>query len=214
MPEPTRIKICGITDPDHCSPLAALDVWAIGLVFADGSPRQVTPERAREISDALPDRIARVGVFVDAAPGEVARVADAAGLTHVQVHGRMDAVATRAACRRPVIAGVAVAGAAELASAADSPADIVLLDAAVPGRHGGTGQQADWSMVAAARLERPFLLAGGLRPDTVADGIRTVRPWGVDVSSGVESARGVKDLRMVEEFVAAVREAAVIGSGV
>lgn len=212
MPDRPRIKICGLREPEHAALAAELGAWAIGLVFATGSPRYVGPDEARAVAEALPASVARVGVFVDATPTAIAATASAVGLTHVQVHGATDVAAVRAACARPVILGIGVASTADLALAAQADADLVLLDAAVPGQHGGTGQSPDWAMIGAATLSRPFLLAGGLTPENVGAALQTVAPWGVDVSSGVESARGVKDAGRIAAFMAAVSEAAATRS--
>ncbi len=214
MREPPRIKICGLRDPEHAVLAAELGAWAIGLVFADGSPRRVGIDEARAVAAVLPPSIARVGVFVDAPAATIAQVVAAVGLTHVQVHGTTDVAALRAACDRPVILGVGVDGTAALAAAVRSDADLLLLDAAVAGQHGGTGQSPDWALIGAHGLRRPFLLAGGLTPENVGNAIAMVTPWGVDVSSGVESARGVKDAGRIAAFMAAVGEAAAARSTV
>jgi phosphoribosylanthranilate isomerase len=207
MAEPTRIKICGVREPEHGALAATLGVWAIGLMFAPASPRVIDRDAARAVADATDPAVARVGVFVGAEPGEIARTARAVGLTHIQVHGPADIGAIREATGLPVLAGFGIADEHDLATAVASSADLVLLDAQVAGADGGTGRSFDWGIVAAKRPQRPFLLAGGLRPDNVAAAIAAVAPWGVDVSSGVEGRRGVKDSRLIAEFVAAVRGA-------
>jgi phosphoribosylanthranilate isomerase len=201
--EPPLIKICGLTAPDEAAACAALGVWAIGVVFAAESPRRVDVERARAVLGALPPATARVGVFVGSAPREIAAVATACGLTHAQVHG-VDPAATRAATGLPVIEGIGVDGPESLERARASAADLVMLDASVPGRHGGTGRAFDWGLLDASGLGRPFVLAGGLTPDTVAGAVGRARPDAVDVSSGVESAPGRKDPALVRRFVEAV----------
>jgi len=137
------VKVCGLTVRDEAVACAALGVWGVGVVFAAGSPRRVDAARAAEVLSGLPAGVARVGVFVGAAPAEMAGVARRVGLTHVQVHGDADPEATRSACGLPVIHGVSVDGETALARARASAADMVLLDAAVPGRHGGTGTAFD-----------------------------------------------------------------------
>jgi phosphoribosylanthranilate isomerase len=152
-------------------------------------------------------------VFVDPDPDEVAEVVEACGLTDVQVHGAaVDVAAIRAACARPVFQGFAVDGPAALDAARRSEADLVLLDASVPGRHGGTGTTFDWSVLDGVDLGRPFALAGGLTPDNVAEAVRRARPAIVDVSSGVERAPGRKDPELVRAFVRGAREGATAWS--
>lgn len=206
------VKVCGLTDVEEARACADLGVWGIGLVFAEASSRFVEADHAACIVAHLPADVARVGVFVDARPREVARIARAVGLTHVQVHGAGEVEAVRAACGLPVIEGVRVDGPDALDRARDSAADLVLLDAAVPGAHGGTGTTFDWALLERGRasLARPFGVAGGLRPGNVAEAVRRLAPALVDVSSGVESAPGRKDVAQVEAFLAAVRSAPAV----
>lgn len=208
MGETTRIKICGLTDPDEAAACAALDVWAIGLVFAAGSSRRVGGEHAADVAAAVPSGVARVGVFVDAALGELAAAATSCGLTHVQLHGRipdLDAVRDATACA--VIEGISVGGPADVGRAADSVADLVICDTAVAGRHGGTGRTFDWALLRGAPIPLPLILAGGLTAGNVGEAVHTTAPWAVDTSSGVERAPGHKDPERVAAFVAAVRAA-------
>lgn len=206
MAEQPRIKICGLREPRHGALASDLGVWAIGLVFAAGSPRQVDTATARRVVNATAAHIAKVGVFVNTHPQDMASVADQVGLTHIQVHGECDIAATRAHVGLPVLEGFGVATLLDLEHVASSDADLVLLDAQVPGEHGGTGVRADWQLIGDNRPQRPFLLAGGLDADNVATAVTSLHPWGVDVSSGVESSRGVKDSDLMAAFVAAVRE--------
>jgi phosphoribosylanthranilate isomerase len=206
--DPPRVKICGLTVPEEAAACAAAGAWAVGMVFAEGSPRRVGPEDAAAITEALPAGVERVGVFVDPDPREVAAIASGCGLTWVQAHGAVDVAALRAATGLPVIAGVAVDGPEAIGRAEASPADLVLLDAAVPGRHGGTGRAFRWEILEERPLGRPFALAGGLTPANVAEAVRRLRPAVVDVSSGVERAAGRKDPERVRAFLAAVAGAA------
>jgi phosphoribosylanthranilate isomerase len=143
--------------------------------------------------------------MVEPSAGEAARAVAGAGLTHLQAVGRVDPALLAAACGVPVIHAVRVDGPSALRTARDSAAHLVLLDSSVPGRHGGTGTAFDWGLLERARLGRPVMLAGGLRPDTVGEAVRRTDPDWVDVSSGVEVAPGVKDLDRVEAFLAAAR---------
>jgi phosphoribosylanthranilate isomerase len=208
---PVAVKVCGLTVPEEARACAELGVWGIGVVLAPESPRRVDAARAAQVMAAVPDGVARVGVFVAAPVEEMAAVARAAALTHLQVH-EGDPAAARRATGLPVIEGVRVAGEAALARARASAADLVLLDAAVPGRHGGTGRSFDWTLLEEAPLGRPFALAGGLRPGNVGEAVRRLAPAVVDVSSGVESAPGRKDPELVRAFVAAVAAAGTVAA--
>jgi phosphoribosylanthranilate isomerase len=198
------VKVCGLTTPEDAAACARHGLWAIGVVFADESSRRVDAATAAVVLAAVPAGVARVGVFVGASPAEMARTARRVGLTHLQVHGDADPDAARRASGLPVIQGIGVRDAASLEEARASAADLVLLDAAVAGLHGGTGTVFDWSLVDGGGLGRPFGLAGGLRPDNVAAAVTRLRPVLVDVSSGVESAPGRKDPERVRAFAAAV----------
>ena len=205
------VKVCGLTDPAEAVACAKLGVWAIGMVFAPESARRITVEQARAICKALPLRIRRVGVFVNPDPAEVAQTVSGAGLTDVQLHGdQVNVEAVRIAARVRVFQGFPVGGPADIAAAKSSRADLVFLDASARGRHGGTGQTFDWALLDETPLQRQFVLAGGLDPDNVAEGVRRARPWGVDVSSGVESSPGHKDLARVAAFIHAVNDMAEV----
>lgn len=202
------MKICGLTDPGEALACASFGAWAIGVVLSPGSPRTLAPADAAAVLRELPPSVARVGVFVAPAPAEVIAAAAICGLTHIQLHGDADVAAVGRATGLPVIEGIRVDGPAALERARRSGADLVLLDAAVPGRHGGTGTAFDWGILEEEPLERPFALAGGLTAGTVGDAVARLSPSVVDVSSGVERAPGRKDPRLVERFIAAAIGAA------
>lgn len=210
MPE-TLVKICGLTDAAEAAACASLGAWAIGVVFAPESPRRVDVARARRVLADLPAGVRRVGVFVDPEPDAVAEAVRVAELTDVQLHGVGDLAPVRAAVDVPIFQGLAVDGPQAVARARASAADLVLLDASVPGRHGGTGRTFDWDLLREHPPARPFILAGGLDPANVADAIARTRPTGVDVSSGVEAAPGRKDLDRVAAFIAAARQTVEVG---
>jgi phosphoribosylanthranilate isomerase len=201
------VKVCGLTVAAEAEACAALGVWGVGVVLAAGSPRRVDVATAAAVLAGVPSAVARVGVFVDATPAEMAAAARAIGLTHLQIHGATDPDAAREASGLPVIQGVRMDGPAALDRARGSTGDLVMLDAAVPGRNGGTGVAFDWSLLDGAALGRPFALAGGLRAENVADALLRMRPVLVDVSSGVERAPGRKDPERVRAFVSAVAAA-------
>jgi phosphoribosylanthranilate isomerase len=188
----TRVKICGITRAEDAGLAAAAGADAIGFVFWPKSPRVVTPAQAASIwtTGAL---VARVGVFVNESPAIVRDIVRAARLTAVQLHGD-EQVEEYLSCGAPLIKAVSVADAASVSAAAELPANVtVMVDASDDVRRGGTGQLANWARAADLARVRPIILAGGLTPANVPDAIRDVRPWAVDVSSGVETAPGIKD---------------------
>lgn len=208
-PGPVAIKVCGLTTPEDAAAVARLGVvWGIGVVFARNSPRRVDAAQAAAVSAAVPASLARVGVFVGASAREMADTAARVGLTHIQVHGDADPEEARDMSGLPVIQGIPMEGPAALERARASAADLVLLDAAVAGMHGGTGTSFDWALLEGDALGRPFALAGGLRPDNVAEALRRLSPVLVDVSSGVESSPGRKDPVRVAAFADAVAGAA------
>jgi phosphoribosylanthranilate isomerase len=188
-----RVKICGIRRTEDALLAAELGAWAVGFVFWPGSARFIDPYRARRISTALPPWVVPVGVFVDQPAEYVSAVASLVRLAVVQLHGSETPEMVERMPQR-VIKSVAVTSDFDDSSVDRIPARAgVLLDAHDPERHGGTGTTVDWSRAAAAARRRRVLLAGGLRPENVRTAIDTVRPFGIDVSSGVESAPGVKD---------------------
>ncbi len=199
-----RIKICGLTDPETAEAASRLDVWAIGLVFASPSPRHLTVDAAADVAAAIRPGVARVGIFVSPAIDDLVEAVTRCDLTHVQIHGDEPAVETaRVATGRDVITGHPVDGPEALERARRSPADLVLLDASVRGRHGGTGRVFDWDLLSEG-IGRPYILAGGLTPENVVSAVEAVAPWGIDVSTGVESSPGRKDIARVTAFVEAV----------
>jgi phosphoribosylanthranilate isomerase len=200
-----RIKICGITSARDAGAAVRAGADAIGIVFWTGSPRARTQDEAASIAATVPPLIARVGVFVNQTPAEVAASVAAVGFSAVQLHGDENP-ADYDAVRVPVIRAVSLMTDDDVARAIAMPAGVTLLvDAHDPDRRGGTGRQASWTRAAGVARARPIMLAGGLTPENVAEAIRLVGPWAVDVSSGVESAPGVKDVKKLEAFVAAVR---------
>ena len=209
---PVRVKICGITTVRDAQAAARAGADAVGLVFAAGSPRRVTPEQAARISRALVASAATpVGVFVNDPTARIAALARRCGLGRLQLHGDETPADCRALRRRtglPVVKAVRVAVADDLRGIARyrGAVDAILLDTAAPGRHGGTGRAFDWRLaVRAKRFGLPIILAGGLRPTTVVAAIRRVRPSEVDVSSGVERRPGVKSPTKVLAFLRAAR---------
>ena len=204
------VKICGITRAVDAEAAVAAGAQALGFVFWPGSPRRVDPATARRIARALPPFVLRIGVFVDARREELARVAEEVGLDLLQLHGN-EPPELLADLPRRAIKSVRVGDdfAVEDALRYEGRAAAILLDTRVEGGlPGGTGQTFDWTRVRSVREKASFLmLAGGLNAGNVRVALTAVRPDGVDVSSGVESAPGRKDAEKVRAFVAAVREA-------
>jgi phosphoribosylanthranilate isomerase len=202
----TRVKICGITSAEDAAIAVEAGADALGFVFVPGTPRHVTAEAARAIAETLPPLVVRVGVFLDQPLSEIQRIAEAVGLHAIQLHGNEPGELARA-IRLPVIKAIRIRDEASLAPMAAYPAAAFLLDTYVEGAPGGTGQRFPWGLAAAAVGRARIILAGGLTPANVAEAVRTVRPYGVDVSSGVEAAPGRKDPVKVKEFIRHVREA-------
>ncbi len=201
----TRVKICGITAIDDAHAAVEAGADALGFVFAAGSPRAVTPAQAAGITSTLPPFVWTVGVFVDQPLEDVIRIAGDVHLQAVQLHGAEPA--DYSACLPlPVIRAIRVRNAGSLNLVGAYPARAFLLDAYVEGQAGGTGKTLAWDVAATVTGKAPIILSGGLRPETVADAIRRVRPFGVDVSSGVERAPGHKDHAKLKEFIDHVRE--------
>ena len=202
---PVRVKICGITRAEDAVEAAALGVDAIGLVFVPGSKRALSIEQARTIGSALPPLVATVGLFLDAAADEVRRVLDAVPLNWLQFHGREDP-AFCASFARPWIKALPMGSPEAVHYPEWKQAPALMLDGHSLGAMGGSGAGFDWN---AARLpDRPWILAGGLDPDNVGEAVRRLRPAGVDVSSGVESAPGLKSATLMQRFMTALDEAA------
>ena len=205
----TRVKICGITRVQDGLAAVRLGAHAIGLVFYDASPRAVTTEQARLIVDALPPFVTAVGLFVNAQPDAVRKTLAAVPLQLLQFHGD-ETPAYCSAFGVPYLKAVRVRAGVDLLQYASDFRDArgLLLDAYVEGVRGGTGATFDWSLIP-RDLSLPIVLSGGLDAGNVEAAVRAVRPGAVDVSSGVESAKGIKDAAKIEAFMNGVRNAGV-----
>jgi phosphoribosylanthranilate isomerase len=200
------VKICGITTPADAIDAVEAGADALGLNFFASSRRRVTLEEAIEITSVVPSHVLTVGIFRDHLAREVIDTVDEVGLGAAQLHGSETPQVSRQVHERvPVLIRAMAASDPQLSGIDEHGADVVLVDAPVP----GGGVPFDWKLVGDLTVRHRVLLAGGLRPDTVAEAVRAVRPWGVDVASGVESAPGRKDPDAVREFVAAARNAGV-----
>lgn len=197
-----RVKICGITRLEDALFAANAGADALGFVFYDKSPRQIDADQAASLCRALPPFITRVGLFVNASADDVHRVLQRVPLDVLQFHGD-ETPAYCAQFGKSYLKAVRVTAATDLLKyAADfAAASGLLLDAYVPGIRGGTGETFDWKLVP-EQCPQPVILSGGLTPDNVSEAIQQTRPWAVDVSSGVESAKGIKDMHKVAQFIA------------
>lgn len=195
-----RVKICGITTLDDA--LAAVDAGAdaLGFVFVPDSPRAVTPQRVAGIVSRTPPFVQTVGLFVDEDPERVNWIADFCGLDLVQLHGSEDPDYCHE-IRRRIVKAIRVRDRRSLEGVGRYPVAGILCDAWSDTAAGGTGRTFDWGILRDLAIDRPLILAGGLTPDNVVSAVETVRPWGVDVSSGVETSPGVKDHDLIRRFV-------------
>jgi phosphoribosylanthranilate isomerase len=215
----TWIKICGTTNLEDA--LLAVDAGAdaVGFVFYDNSQRKISVEAAREIVKKLPERVEKVGVFVNESPARLSAIADDVGLTAVQLHGdEYEKPETYSMERRVFLCvpaqrtAVSRKGAISVGSVLAFPKNLgaIMLDSGTSERRGGTGKPFNWreakAWVFAMKQLHPIVIAGGLRADNVGEAIGTLKPWGVDVVSGVEAQPGKKDPEKVRAFVRAVRE--------
>lgn len=202
----TRIKICGITRVEDGLAAARAGADAIGLVFAEKSPRRVSPDQARAIAAELPPFVTTVALFVNAEPRDVERVIALVRPHCLQFHGD-ESPEYCAAFGLPWLKAARVRPGVDLLQFAIrfGAAQGLLLDAYSPVAHGGTGERFDWALIP-PDLPRPVVLAGGLTPANVGEAVRFARPWAVDVSSGVEAAPGIKDAAKIAAFVKEVRE--------
>ncbi len=204
-----RVKICGITN--SADAFAAIDAGAnlLGFNFYEKSPRHITEAEAAKIRARLPKKIKAVGIFVNASPAEVTALRKSLKLDAVQLHGdeTPDSVA-QIARLMPVIKAFRVEPEFPLATLDEyREAFAFLFDAALAGQYGGTGRTTDWDVARRAALSRRIILAGGLKVENVAAAVRIVRPYGIDVASGVESEPGKKDPGLLREFIQEVRRA-------
>jgi phosphoribosylanthranilate isomerase len=205
------VKICGITNEEDALLAIALGADALGFNFAPGSTRQVTPTDVRDILKRLPPGTTTVGVFRDERPERVVEIVNSTGLGGAQLHGREPKTDVRFVRERvPFLIQGFRAGDPAIAQAAETGADVVLLDSAEP----GSGRVFDWELAEGLPPGSRLLLAGGLTADNVADAIRRVRPWGVDVATGVEAdagsgrpVNGRKDARRLTRFIEEARRA-------
>ena len=198
----TRIKFCGVTRAEDLAVAVELGVDAVGFVLWPDSPRGISIETAAQLIAGLPAAITPVGVFVRPSRGEVQRAIEVGGIRAAQIHGVADLSSVTGL---PCDAWLAASLGSEALSAVRGAT--ILLDAGDPERHGGTGNTIDWDAAGQVAARRRVFLAGGLTPDNVGEAIRRAKPYGVDVSSGIEDRPGLKNAAAMRGFVAAVRRA-------
>ncbi len=203
----TRVKICGITNPDHARIAAEAGADAIGLVFYPPSPRFLAFEQARRVAEATGPFVSRVAVLVNPTPDLVGALLDQVPIDVLQFHGE-ESPEFCASFGRPWLKAARVAPGLDLVRylAAFGGAAGWLLDSWRRDEYGGTGESFDWQVIPQSTA-RPLILSGGLTAATVGEAVRHVRPWAIDVSSGVERAKGEKDPVLIRQFVEAVRQA-------
>jgi phosphoribosylanthranilate isomerase len=206
-----RVKICGITNLDDAAEAVRLGAWAVGLIHFDGSPRRCEPAEAARIGAAFRRKCEVVGVFVNPELEEIDHAVENAGLTMVQLNGEEGASFCAETARRTglkVIKAIHVASAADVHAAEALRTDFHLFDRRGKGLWGGTGESFDWELLREHRSQVPAILAGGLRPENVAEAISVVGPYAVDVASGVEAEPGRKDHAALAAFLEAAHEVA------
>jgi len=204
-----KVKICGITDVETGFAAVRYGADAIGFVFAE-SKRKVSIEKAQEIISHLPKEVSKVGVFVNEARDEIEKIAATVGLTHIQLHGDETALFSES-LSLPVIKAISFQGNESLAALAEYPSDYILLDSPKGKYRGGNGTVFNWNEVNSSLINREkVILAGGLHPDNVQEAIHIIRPFMVDVSSGVET-NGKKDLSKIKTFIEKAKSAPIGG---
>lgn len=207
--------MCGTTRREDAACAAKLGIDALGFIFVRKSPRYIEPEHAGQLISELPPFVSRVGVFVNQSFESIKTITETAGLTQLQLHGDE----SRDFCRelKNWNASLSICKAFSIGRGKDNPAitdysdsvDSILFDTYVKGQDGGTGQTFDWSRVEQLPINRPLILAGGLNPDNIEDAVRRVKPYAVDINSGVEDEPGIKNHRLLARLVATVRQAEV-----
>jgi phosphoribosylanthranilate isomerase len=199
-----RVKICGITRVEDAELAVALGADALGFVLWPQSPRAIRARAAARISERVPPFVARVGVVVDASPAEVITLTQVGHFDVIQLHGDEE-LERYAATPARLVKSVRAEKTDDVMRALALPPHVTpIVDAASRAARGGTGQRADWALAAEMARSRPVILAGGLTPENVRDAIEQVKPWAVDVSSGVEEAPGIKSPRRLKEFFRAI----------
>lgn len=196
-----KIKICGITNLEDAKLAIEYGADALGFIFYAQSPRCTVPEKAKEIIDKLPPFVFRIGVFVDESPEKIQEILNSCRLDGIQLHGNEPPEFCRR-FRRRVIKSFCPQNESQVEQISHYQVDAFLLDSYHPEMAGGTGTTFDWELAVAAKMfGPPVILSGGLNPDNVAEAVRLVKPYAIDVASGVESFRGKKDPEKLKNFI-------------
>ena len=200
-----KIKICGLTDPENSKQIASLDIHAIGLVFFNESPRAVSIEQANEIIQEIPPFINKVGLFVNANSNFVDQVLNSVNIDTIQFHGD-ESSSDCSQFQMPFIKAIRMREGTNLLSQAEefSSASGLLLDSFEEDSYGGTGKSFDWNLIK-NNLDLPIILAGGLNKDNVMSAIEKTQPYAIDISSGVEVDKGIKDIGKTKEIIEIVK---------
>jgi len=199
-----KVKICGLTRKEDVACAVAAGADMAGFVFAP-SPRQVSSQQVQELAQDILPGVSKVGVFVNEECEEVKRIIDECGLDFVQLHGE-ESPEYCAEFGTKAIKAFSIRSKTDIERLKDYPCSTFLLDAFDSDARGGTGKQFDHSFALEAKQYGNIIIAGGLTPDNVADVIRAVHPWGCDVSSGVEEEKGIKDCRLISQFIRSAKE--------
>ncbi len=198
-----NVKICGITNLPDAMEAVQLGAYALGFIFVRSSPRFIAPEAAKYIISKLPSGMKTIGVFADTPKKEILRVIGQTGISCIQLHGN-ESPLDLSGYPVPIFKSFRVSNNFDVTILELYPAAAFLLDTFVEGILGGTGKSFNWKIAVAAKQHGPIILAGGLHPGNIADAIRTVRPYAVDINSGVESAPGKKDGKKLRNLFGAI----------
>jgi len=200
-----KIKICGITNPENAEKICQLNINAIGLVFYNKSPRAISISQAKEIIDSIPPFISKVGLFVNSDPSLVDRVLNNVNIDTLQFHGS-ESPSDCSQFQMPFIKAIRMNKETNLLMQAEEYSDAtgLLLDSFEEDSFGGTGKTFDWSLIK-DKINLPIILAGGLNKDNVIKAIKMTQPYAIDISSGVESKKGIKDIEKTKEIIEIVK---------
>jgi len=199
-----KVKVCGITNLEDAIKSIELGADALGFIFYKKSKRYITPGKAKRIIKELPPFVSKVGVFVNSSLDDIVKISNTTGISAIQLHGDE----SQAFCNRlklPVIKTIRVKDRINKQSVESFQAQAILFDTYKDNEYGGTGISFDWRIISKSRINNNIILSGGLNPDNVAKAVNIVKPYAVDVSSGVEKEPGVKDHRKIKKFIEAVK---------
>jgi len=200
-----RVKICGLTNGEDVSKAVFYGAWAVGFIFYKKSPRYISPSKARKIIEELPPFVTPVGVFVDQSERAVREICGFARLTTVQFHGDETAVYCKRFKDFKIIKAFRINEFFPFETVEQYKVDAYLFDTFKEGENGGTGQAFDWKLINKLKFKKPVILSGGLNAENVAEAMKEVSPFAVDVSSGMEKQPGIKDPRLIRSFMDVVK---------